>query len=111
STCHWCHVIAKESIENETVTKLFNQHFVPVKVDREERTDVDQLYMMVCEALTGQGGWPLTIIMTPDQKPFYAGTYIPKEDRYDRTGLIKLLPKIADLWQKERERAEKMSDR
>lgn len=103
--------MAKESFEDETVAKLLNQHFVPVKVDREERPDVDQLYMMVCEALTGQGGWPLTIIMTPDQKPFYAGTYIPKEDRYDRTGLIKLLPKIADLWQKERERAEKMSDR
>lgn len=111
STCHWCHVMEKESFQDEEVAKLLNEHFISVKVDREERPDVDQLYMMVCEAMTGHGGWPLTIVMTPDKKPFYAGTYIPKEDQYDRTGLIKLLPKIADLWKKERERAEKMSDR
>ena len=111
STCHWCHVMEKESFQDEEVAQLLNKYFIAVKVDREERPDIDQLYMMVCEAMTGHGGWPLTIIMTPEQKPFYAGTYIPKEDRYGRTGLIKLLPKIADLWKKERQRAEKMSDR
>lgn len=111
STCHWCHVMEKESFEDEAVARILNEHFVSIKVDREERPDVDQLYMAVCQAMTGHGGWPLTIIMTPEKKPFYAGTYIPKEDRYGRTGLINLLPKITDLWQQERERAEKMSDR
>lgn len=111
STCHWCHVMEKESFGDLAVAKVLNDHFISVKVDREERTDVDNLYMTVCQAMTGHGGWPLTIIMTSDQKPFYAGTYIPKEDRYGRTGLIKLLTKIADLWKVERSRAEKMSDR
>lgn len=111
STCHWCHVMERESFEDEEVAKLLNEFYVSIKVDREERPDIDQLYMTVCQAMTGQGGWPLTIIMTPDKKPFYAGTYIPKEDQYDRTGLLKLLPKVADLWKKERERAEKMSNR
>lgn len=111
STCHWCHVMEKESFEDREVARLLNEHFVSIKVDREERPDVDQLYMTVCQAMTGHGGWPLTIIMTPAKKPFYAGTYIPKEDRYDRTGLIRLLPKIADLWKKERQQAEKVGDR
>ena len=77
STCHWCHVMARESFENEAVAALLNKHFVSVKVDREERPDIDSVYMSVCTALTGSGGWPLTIIMTPEQKPFFAATYIP----------------------------------
>ena len=74
STCHWCHVMAHESFENEQVAALLNRYYVPVKVDREERPDVDSVYMKVCMALTGNGGWPLTIIMTPDRLPFFAGT-------------------------------------
>lgn len=111
STCHWCHVMERESFEDGEVAELLNQHFISIKVDREERPDVDHLYMTVCQAMTGQGGWPLTIIMTPDKKPFFAGTYIPKEDRYGRTGLIKLLNKIAELWQTERARADEVSNR
>lgn len=101
----------QESFADLEVAKILNDHFVAIKVDREERPDIDQLYMTVCQAMTGHGGWPLTIIMTPDQKPFYAGTYIPKEDRYGRTGLVNLLTKIAALWKEERKRAEQMSTR
>jgi uncharacterized protein YyaL (SSP411 family) len=109
SSCHWCHVMERESFEDEEVAAVLNEHYVPVKVDREERPDVDHLYMTVCQAMTGHGGWPLTIIMTPDQKPFFAGTYFPKEDRFGRTGLLSLLKKIAVLWKEERERADKVS--
>ena len=78
STCHWCHVMAHESFEDEAVARILNRDYVSIKVDREERPDVDAVYMQVCQALTGSGGWPLTIFMTPDQKPFHAGTYLPK---------------------------------
>ena len=78
STCHWCHVMAEESFENEEVAAILNQHYVSIKVDKEERPDIDTVYMSVCQTTTGHGGWPLTIIMTPDAKPFYAATYIPK---------------------------------
>ncbi|GAH00124.1 unnamed protein product, partial [marine sediment metagenome] len=80
STCHWCHVMAHESFEDEEVAELMNDTFVCIKVDREERPDIDNVYMTVCQMMTGSGGWPLTIIMTPDKKPFYATTYIPKND-------------------------------
>ncbi|UUZ94558.1 thioredoxin domain-containing protein [Paenibacillus sp. P25] len=89
STCHWCHVMERESFEDEEVASLLNQDFVSVKVDREERPDVDHLYMSVCQALTGQGGWPLTIVMTPEKKPFFAGTYFPKQRKYGRYGLMR----------------------
>ena len=77
STCHWCHVMAHESFENPEIATLLNQVFVPIKVDREERPDIDGIYMTACQIMTGTGGWPLTIIMTPDKKPFFAGTYFP----------------------------------
>ena len=103
STCHWCHVMAHESFENEQVAALLNRYYVPVKVDREERSDVDSVYMKVCMALTGNGGWPLTIIMTPDKLPFFAGTYIPRESRHGQPGLIPLLEAIAAKWDQDRE--------
>jgi uncharacterized protein YyaL (SSP411 family) len=81
STCHWCHVMAHESFEDDEVSKILNESFVSIKVDREERPDIDQIYMSVCQALTGQGGWPLSIFMTPEGKPFFAGTYFPKTRR------------------------------
>ncbi len=99
STCHWCHVMEKESFEDEEIAKILNEHFVSIKVDREERPDVDMIYMNFCMMLTGSGGWPLTIFMTPDKKPFYAGTYFPKENKYGRIGLKELLLKIVELWQ------------
>ena len=102
STCHWCHVMAHESFEDEKTAKLLNK-FVCIKVDREERPDVDAVYMNVCQALTGSGGWPLTIFMTPDQKPFFAGTYFPKTSRYGQPGLQDLLRQIAELWRTDRE--------
>jgi len=98
STCHWCHVMAHESFEDPVVAKLMNEVFVSIKVDREERPDIDKIYMTVCQMLTGSGGWPLTIIMTPDKKPFFAATYIPKESRFGRTGMIDLIPQIKDIW-------------
>ena len=103
STCHWCHVMAHESFENEQVAALLNRYYVPVKVDREERSDVDSVYMKVCMALTGNGGWPLTIIMTPEKLPFFAGTYIPRESRNGQPGLIPLLGAIAAKWDRDRE--------
>ncbi len=103
STCHWCHVMAHESFEDEQVAKLLNQNFVAIKVDREERPDVDSVYMSVCQALTGSGGWPLTVIMTAEQKPFFAGTYFPKTTRFGQMGLTELLGKIVHLWRMKRE--------
>jgi len=103
STCHWCHVMAHESFEDPQVAKLMNETFISIKVDREERPDIDKVYMTVCQVLTGSGGWPLTIFMTPDKKPFLAGTYFPKESRFGRTGLIDLIKKIKDLWENERD--------
>jgi uncharacterized protein YyaL (SSP411 family) len=111
STCHWCHVMEKESFEDEQVAKILNEHYVAIKVDREERPDIDHIYMMVCQALTGHGGWPLTVFLTPDRKPFFAGTYFPKEDRYGRTGLVNLLNRIAMMWKEESARAEQMGQR
>lgn len=102
STCHWCHVMEHESFEDSTVASLMNQSFVNIKVDREERPDVDDVYMTVCQMMTGSGGWPLTILMTPDKKPFYAATYIPRESRYNRPGMIELIPRIDHIWKNER---------
>ncbi len=98
STCHWCHVMEKESFEDPAVARLMNDVFVCVKVDREERPDVDAVYMKVCQAMTGGGGWPLTVIMTPEKKPFFAATYIPKSSKYGRVGMLDLVPQILSLW-------------
>jgi hypothetical protein len=103
STCHWCHVMEKESFEDADTAALINDSFVSIKVDREERPDIDGIYMSVCQMLTGSGGWPLTIIMTPERKPFFAGTYFPKNDRFGKNGLLTLIPKIMDLWNNRRQ--------
>lgn len=102
STCHWCHVMAHESFEDVEVARVINRDFVAVKVDREERPDIDNSYMTVCQMMTGSGGWPLTLILTPEKKPFFAATYLPKNPRPGMVGLIQLLNKITELWQGER---------
>lgn len=102
STCHWCHVMAHESFEDDNVAESLNRDFVSIKVDREERPDIDAVYMSVCHALTGSGGWPLTIIMTPDQKPFFAATYLPRHSRYGMMGLTELLEEVSRLWKSDR---------
>jgi len=111
ATCHWCHVMEKESFENPEVARLMNEAFVSIKVDREERPDIDSVYMKVCQLLTGSGGWPLTIIMTPDKKPFFASTYIPRENRFGRLGMLELIPRLNDLWKKRAEELEDSADK
>jgi uncharacterized protein YyaL (SSP411 family) len=103
STCHWCHVMERESFEDAKVAEFLNAHFVSIKVDREERPDVDKIYMTAVQSLTGQGGWPLNCFLTPDLKPFYGGTYFPPESRYGRASFRQLLTQIANLWQTKRE--------
>jgi uncharacterized protein YyaL (SSP411 family) len=110
SACHWCHVMEEESFADPQVAKLLNDVFVCIKVDREERPDVDQVYMAAAHALTGTGGWPLTILMTPDKKPFFAASYIPKESRYGMTGLLDLIPRISKIWQTQRQDLENAGD-
>ena len=92
STCHSCHVMEHESFEDPEVARLMNETFVSIKVDREERPDIDNIYMTVCQMLTGAGGWPLTIIMTPERQPFFAGTYFPKQTQFGRVGMVELVP-------------------
>lgn len=104
STCHWCHVMEKESFEDEDVAELLNKDYISIKVDREERPDIDAVYMSACQTMNGQGGWPLTIIMTPEQKPFFAATYIPKNRGYGSSGLTDILPEIADAWKNKKSR-------
>ena len=106
STCHWCHVMAHESFEDEKVAELLNKNFVSIKVDREERPDIDSVYMSVCQAVTGAGGWPLTVIMTPEQKPFFVGTYFPKGSRYGQPGLMDILREVNSLWKSRRNELE-----
>ncbi|NLZ39260.1 MAG: thioredoxin domain-containing protein [Firmicutes bacterium] len=102
STCHWCHVMERESFADQEVADVLNRIFVCIKVDREERPDVDNFYMNVCQAMTGSGGWPLTIFMLPDKRPFFAGTYFPKQTKYGRMGLLELARRIEELWQTRR---------
>jgi len=104
STCHWCHVMEHESFTDQEVADLMNEAFINIKVDREERPDIDGVYMAVSQMLTGGGGWPLTIIMTPDRKPFYSATYIPKENRFNVVGMLDLVPQITNYWETQRER-------
>ena len=103
STCHWCHVMEHESFEDDSVAKLLNDSFISIKVDREELPEIDHVYMSVCQAMTGGGGWPLTIVMTPAKEPFFAGTYFPKDKRGGRSGLFQILPMIADAWNSKRQ--------
>lgn len=111
STCHWCHVMARESFEDKEVAHILNKHFISIKVDREERPDIDSIYMTVCQMLTGESGWPLHVFLTPEQKPFYAGTYFPKEQKYGKPGLINLLPRLHNAYQNETEQLEEVSDK
>ena len=98
STCHWCHVMERESFEDETTAAFLNEHFVSIKVDREERPDVDKIYMTFVQAMSGQGGWPLNVFLTPDRKPFFGGTYFPPENRQGRPSFMHLLQNISQLW-------------
>jgi uncharacterized protein YyaL (SSP411 family) len=104
ATCHWCHVMEKESFEDPEVASVLNKNYVPIKVDREERPDLDQLYMAASQALSGSGGWPLNLVLTPDKKPFFAMTYIPREGRFGNPGIIEILTGIARMWQEDREK-------
>ena len=104
SSCHWCHVMAHESFENDEIAALMNRHFVNVKVDREERPDIDSVYMSAVQAMTGQGGWPMTVFMTPDGEPFYAGTYFPPEDGYGRPGFARVLEALHQAWNSDRDK-------
>lgn len=100
STCHWCHVMERESFEDERIAEYLNAHFVSIKVDREERPDVDKIYMMFVQATTGGGGWPMSVFLTPDLKPFFGGTYFPPDNRYGRPGFLQVLEHVAGLWRK-----------
>jgi uncharacterized protein YyaL (SSP411 family) len=102
STCHWCHVMERESFESPEVAGFLNAHFVSIKVDREERPDVDKIYMTFVQATSGQGGWPLNVFLTPDLKPFFGGTYFPPDSRYGRPGFLQTLKQVAQLWQTRR---------
>jgi uncharacterized protein len=103
AACHWCHVMERESFENEEIARVMNEHFVCIKVDREERPDLDDIYMAATVALSGGGGWPMTVFLAPDQRPFFAGTYFPPTDKHGRPGFRTLLDKIAGLWGSDRE--------
>ncbi len=110
STCHWCHVMAHESFEDSEIAEILNRYFIAIKVDKEERPDIDSIYMSVCQAFTGSGGWPTTIFLTPEQKPFFAGTYFPKTVRYGQIGLKELLLGISEKWQTDRAALVKSAD-
>ncbi|QLH11313.1 thioredoxin domain-containing protein [Nitrosarchaeum sp. AC2] len=110
SACHWCHVMAHESFENDEVAKFMNENFVNIKVDREERPDLDDIYQKVCQIATGQGGWPLSIFLTPDQKPFYVGTYFPALDSYGRPGFGSITRQLAQAWKEKPKDIEKSAD-
>jgi uncharacterized protein len=110
SACHWCHVMAHESFEDEATAQFMNEHFVNIKVDREERPDVDSIYMNAVQAMTGQGGWPMTVVMTADGKPFFGGTYFPPDDRYGRPSFKRVLSGLADAWKNRRSEVEESAN-
>jgi len=110
ATCHWCHVMEKESFEDDTVARHLNDTFVSIKVDREERPDIDAVYMAVCQMLTGSGGWPLNLFLTPDKKPFFAATYIPKSNRFGKAGLIELCQQVKRLWTDQNDKVSTSAD-
>jgi uncharacterized protein YyaL (SSP411 family) len=109
STCHWCHVMERESFESEEIASVLNQYFVPIKVDREERPDVDRLYMLFVQASTGSGGWPMSVWLTPARKPFFGGTYFPPDNRFGRPGFKHILERLAQAWRDDRARVEESS--
>jgi uncharacterized protein YyaL (SSP411 family) len=111
STCHWCHVMERESFENDGIAKLMNDNFISIKVDREERPDIDQVYMAFVQATTASGGWPMTVFLTPDLKPFFGGTYFPPEDKWGQLGLTRVLNKIAEAWKTDHEHILASSDK
>ena len=102
AACHWCHVMAHESFEDETTAALLNENFVSIKVDREERPDVDAVYMEATQAMTGHGGWPMTVLATPEGEPFFCGTYFPPEPRHGMPSLRQLLASVTDAWTERR---------
>src|SRR5579864_6280077 len=106
STCHWCHVMERESFENDEIARVLNEHFVAIKVDREERPDIDRVYMLFVQASTGSGGWPMSVWLTPDRKPFFGGTYFPPDNRYGRPGFHMILERLAQSWRDDRARIE-----
>jgi len=110
ATCHWCHVQNHESFENEKIAKILNDNFVSIKVDREERPDLDDIYMKAVTAITGQGGWPLSVFLTPDLKPFYGGTYFPPEPRHGLPGFPQLLDFASNLWKEHRKSVEQNAE-
>jgi uncharacterized protein YyaL (SSP411 family) len=103
STCHWCHVMERESFEDGAVAELLNRWFVPVKVDREERPDVDRLYMTAMQVMGLGGGWPLNVFLTPELEPFYGGTYFPRDAMHGRAGMLQILPRVHEVWSTERD--------
>lgn len=109
SACHWCHVMAHEDFENDEIAELMNENFVNIKVDREERPDLDDIYQKVCQMTTGSGGWPLSVFLTPDQKPFFAGTYFPPDGRYGTPGFASLLRQLSDMYKNNREAIERQT--
>src|SRR5690242_15636060 len=111
SACHWCHVMERESFEDPEIAALMNERFVPIKVDREERPDIDALCMEACQALTGRGGWPLNAFLTPDQVPFYAGTYFPPEPRHGMPSWRMVLLAIGEAWDSRRDEIDEQSSR
>jgi uncharacterized protein YyaL (SSP411 family) len=111
STCHWCHVMERESFENDEIAAVLSEHFIPIKVDREERPDIDEIYMNATQFLTGSGGWPNSVWLTPDGRPWYAGTYFPPEDRYGRPGFKTLLLRLSEIWKSRRQDVETQADR
>src|SRR5215472_11004615 len=104
STCHWCHVMERESFESEEIAAILNRDFVPIKVDREERPDIDRIYMTFVQATTGGGGWPMSVWLTPELEPFFGGTYFPPEDRWGHPGFGSVLTQIAAAWRNDREK-------
>src|SRR5512143_549912 len=109
AACHWCHVMAHESFENEETAAFMNEHFVNIKVDREERPDVDAIYMQATVAMTGSGGWPMSVFLTPELKPFYAGTYFPPVQRHNLPAFRDLIAGIAHSWQEEKDEVTRVS--
>jgi uncharacterized protein YyaL (SSP411 family) len=111
AACHWCHVMAHESFEDPEIATLMNEHFVNIKVDREERPDLDSIYMTATQAMTGSGGWPMSVFLTPDLQPFYAGTYFPPVRRYNMPSFHEVLAALADAWKNEHEKAVSSAER
>ncbi|MCS6906388.1 MAG: thioredoxin domain-containing protein, partial [Anaerolineales bacterium] len=110
ASCHWCHVMAHESFEDEKVAEYLNQHFVSIKVDREERPDVDSIYMNAVVALTGHGGWPLSVFLTPEGKPFFGGTYYPPTPRYRLPSFMDVLRAVQEVWTNKRQQVEEATE-